>query len=71
MVIIEMCLSKKNGDCYDYLNFQLNEDLIQERVANISLKFSTDLGETLKWMLKISENERPNTSDLMNHLKIS
>lgn len=58
MLLIEIMLRIPLDDCYDWINFRINEYAILDKLNKLKGNFSNDLINFIAEILKIDENIR-------------
>ncbi|EGR28379.1 protein kinase domain protein [Ichthyophthirius multifiliis] len=64
MIILEAASLKNSSKCLDFYNYQIMEDLIENRLNNVKEKYHDSLYYLVKEMININELQRPDFQTL-------
>lgn len=68
MVLLEAATLKKSSSIYDWNNYTMNLNSFSNRLLEVKNRYSNEVYELLRWMLRLEENQRPDFIQLKKHL---
>jgi len=64
MTMIEVCCLFTSRSCYDYGNYKIQKNIIEELLARARSRYSSFLVNLIREMLNDEERDRPSFSDI-------
>ncbi|KAL4444754.1 hypothetical protein ABPG74_015962 [Tetrahymena malaccensis] len=69
LVILEAALLMEQDDIYDFVNFDINQQILELKINFVQEKYSIQLAEFIKSMLIFDELERPDVDILFAYIE--
>ncbi|KAL4493586.1 hypothetical protein ABPG72_004079 [Tetrahymena utriculariae] len=69
LVILEAALLMEQDDIYDFVNFDINQDVLNSKIQFVQEKYSIQLAEFIQQMLIFDELQRPDVDILFAYIE--